>query len=172
MKATFAHGFWLVIEKVLRWSIHPRLRARIYGALGAQIGRNVRVYEVQLFNLATGFRNLRVDDDAHIGPGCKVDLAAPLVIGARSTLSPGVTILTHADPGKSHGSELARIYPPRFDGVSLGRDCWVGANATLLAGCRLGNRVVVGAASVVRDSIPDDSLAAGVPATVRKRLEF
>jgi acetyltransferase-like isoleucine patch superfamily enzyme len=172
MNAALAHGFWLIVEKILRWCVHPRLRARIFGLLGAKIGRNVRINEAQFFNHEKGFRHLALAADVHVGPGCRLDLAAPLVIGARTTVSPGVTILTHADPGSSHGSAIARLYPPRFVGVTIGSDCWIGANATILAGASLGDRVIVGAASVVRDANGSDRLVAGEPATVRKELRF
>jgi acetyltransferase-like isoleucine patch superfamily enzyme len=168
--AALAHGAWLLVEKLLRWCVHPRLRARLLGVLGASVGRNVRIYEVQLFNLEKGFSNLAVADDVHIGPGCRLDLAGPLRIGARSTLSPGVTILTHADAGASHGSALCALYPPRVEAVTIGSDCWLGANVTVLAGSALADRVVVAAGSVVIDDIPSNSMAAGVPARVRKTL--
>ena len=172
MGTSFAHGFWLIIEKLLRWCAHPRLRARLLAIFGARIGHNVRIYEVQLFNLEKGFTNLLIGDDVHIGPACRLDLCGPLVVGPRSTLSPGVTILTHADPGRSHGSVICKIYPPHTASVTIGADCWVGANATLLAGAVLGDRVVIGAGSVVRDAIPSESLATGAPATVKKNLDF
>jgi acetyltransferase-like isoleucine patch superfamily enzyme len=172
MNTALAHGCWLVLEKMLRWCINPRLRARVLALLGARIGRNVRIYEGQFFNLEKGFTLLTVADDVHIGPGCRLDLSAPLAIGARSTLSPGVTIMTHSDPGQSHHSAMCKLYPPSTEGIRIGSDCWIGANVTMLAGSALGDRVVVGAGSVVRDSIPSDSMAAGAPATVRKHLEF
>lgn len=171
MPASLVHGFWLVIERLLRWCVNPRWRARLIGLLGAKVGRNARIYECQLFNLDKGFARLSVGDDVHIGPGCRLDLAAPLAIGARSTLSPGVTVLTHADPGSSHGSWIAKRYPPTFDGSTIGTDCWIGANVTVLGGARIGDRVVIGAASVVRGEVPSDTLAAGAPATVRKHYE-
>ena len=49
--ASLAHGAWLLVEKWLRWCINPRLRARVLALLGARIGRNVRIYEVQIFSL-------------------------------------------------------------------------------------------------------------------------
>ena len=164
------HAFCLLAEKLLRWCVHPRLRARLLSLLGATIGRNVRIYEVQIFNLEQGFGNLHVADDVHIGPRCLLDLLAPLQIGTRSTLSPGVTILTHADPGTSHASRLASHYPARKAAVSIGSDCWLGANATVLAGVRLGDRSVIAAGAVVIDDVPEGEVHAGVPARLVKRL--
>lgn len=138
--------------------------------LGARIGQNVRIYEIQLFNLRLGFRNLQVGDDVHIGIGCRLDLEGPLIISARSTLSPGVTVLTHQDPGSAHGSRLLSLYPAYVKQTSIGSDCWIGTNAVLVAGTTLGNGVVVGAGGVVTSDLPDHVLAGGVPASIRRRL--
>ncbi|HET7301096.1 MAG TPA: acyltransferase, partial [Oleiagrimonas sp.] len=160
-------GTFLVLEKWLRWCINPRLRARFFGLLGAEIGNNVRIYEVQLFNLASGLNNLHLADDVHVGPGGRLDLEGPLRIGPRSTLSPGVTILTHADPGTSHHSALSERYPPHASGVRIGSDCWIGTNAVLLDGITIGDRSVVGAGAVVTRDIESDSLAVGIPARIK-----
>jgi len=164
------HGFCLLLEKMLRWCVHPRLRARLLRLLGASVGRNVRVYEIQLFNLEQGFRNLHLGDDVHVGPGCRLDLAGRLAIGDRTTLSPGVTILTHSDPGAAHGSRLAAWYPPRTNDVSIGADCWLGAGAIVLAGVRVGDLVAVGAGSLLTSDAPAAHVVAGVPAVVKKPL--
>jgi acetyltransferase-like isoleucine patch superfamily enzyme len=164
------HGGSLLIEKLLRWCIAPRLRARVLRLFGATIGNNVRIYEIQLFNLESGFTNLWLGDNVHIGAGCRLDLAGPLHIDQRSTLSPGVTILTHSDPGSSHGSKLAARYPPLTVGVTIGSDCWLGANATILAGVTINDLTVVAAGSVVTTSAPPGSLVAGVPAKVKRSI--
>lgn len=166
------HGGWLVVEKLLRWCINPRLRARFLGMFGAKVGRNVRVYEIKFFNLQTGFRNLSLAEDVHIGPGCRLDLAGALTIGARSTLSPGVTILTHNDPGASHGSRLAASYPPRLLEVSIGSDCWICANATILAGIKVNDLAVVAAGSIVTAEVPTGQVVAGNPARPKKAISI
>ena len=164
------HGVYLLLEKLLRWCVNPRLRAALLRMLGARIGNNVRIYEIQLFNLESGFGNLSVADDVHIGTGCRLDLAGPLHIGERSTLSPGVTILSHSDPGQSHGSKLAERYPPHTDGASIGADCWLGANSTVLPGVRINDLTVVAAGSVVTTESPSGSVVAGVPAKLKKPI--
>ncbi|MEO7621666.1 MAG: acyltransferase [Gallionella sp.] len=106
----------------------------------------------------------------HIGPGCRLDLAGSLAIGARSTLSPGVTILTHSDPGESHGSRLTASYPPCTAGVFIGADCWLGANATILSGVKINELAVVGAGSVVTKEVPGGYVVAGNPARTKKPI--
>jgi maltose O-acetyltransferase len=46
----------------------------------------------------------------------------------------------------------------------------LGGNVTVCPGVTIGNRCIIAAGSVVIHDIPDDSLAAGCPAVVKKRL--
>lgn len=164
------HGLFVLLEKMLRWAISPRVRARLLAMLGAQIGRNVRIYEIQLFNLKDGFRNLVVADDVHIGPGCRLDLEARLTIGDRTTLSPGVTVLTHQDPGSVHGIGLLEIYPPFTRATTIESDCWVGVNSTILAGVTVHHMSVIAAGSIVTADVLPHTLVAGAPARTKKSL--
>ncbi len=43
---------------------------------------------------------------------------------------------------------------------------WIGGSVTILSGVTVGNNVVIGAGAVVTKDIPDNCVAAGVPAKV------
>lgn len=48
----------------------------------------------------------------------------------------------------------------------IGNDVYIGCNATIVGGVRIGDRAVIAANSLVLSDVPDDSLAIGVPAKV------
>ena len=50
--------------------------------------------------------------------------------------------------------------------VTTGHDVWIGHNAIIMGGVRLGNGAVVAAGAVVLHDIPENSTAVGVPARV------
>lgn len=54
--------------------------------------------------------------------------------------------------------------------VHIGDDVWIGANATVLKGVRIGTRAVIAAGSVVTSHVPADALAGGVPCKVIRSL--
>lgn len=61
-----------------------------------------------------------------------------------------------------------------FDGVKknetiIGDDVFIGSDTMLVAPITLGDRSRTGAGSVVTKNIPEDSLAVGVPARIRKK---
>ena len=52
--------------------------------------------------------------------------------------------------------------------VYIGKNCWIGMNSIVLKGVHIGNNSVIGAGSVVVKNIPENCLAAGVPAKIIK----
>ena len=54
--------------------------------------------------------------------------------------------------------------------VSIGNNVWLGGNVTILPGVTIGDNCTIGAGSVVTRDIPSDSVAAGNPARVIKKL--
>ena len=54
--------------------------------------------------------------------------------------------------------------------VTIGEDTWLGGGCIICPGVTIGRRCIIGAGSVVVHDIPDDSLAAGNPAVVKRRL--
>lgn len=54
--------------------------------------------------------------------------------------------------------------------VVIRRGAWLGQNVVVLPGVTIGRGAVIGANSVVRDDVPDHTVAAGVPARVIREL--
>lgn len=54
--------------------------------------------------------------------------------------------------------------------VYVGADTWIGQNAVILPGTRIGRHCVIGANAVVRGDVPDFSVAVGAPARVVRRF--
>lgn len=157
-------GFYMVAEIALRYCISPALRARLLRLLGANVGSNVRVYECRFVNLDSGFRNLFLGDDVHVGNDCLIDLKGVVSIGRGTSLSPRVLVISHADPGSAHSSPILRRYPAEARGVKIGEYCWLGAGAVVLSGTRIGDRCVIGALALARGEIQGDATYVGVPA--------
>ena len=55
--------------------------------------------------------------------------------------------------------------------VIIGSDVWIGREALIRSGCRIGNGAIVGARSVVTREVPDYAVVAGSPARL-VRLRF
>lgn len=55
--------------------------------------------------------------------------------------------------------------------IKIGNDVYIGIRTIILPGVTIGNRCIIGAGSIVSKSIPDNSVAAGVPAKVIKTTD-
>ncbi len=54
--------------------------------------------------------------------------------------------------------------------IKIGKNCWLGNGAVVVAGVTIGDNVVVGANSVVTHSFPSNVIIAGAPAKIIREL--
>ncbi len=94
--------------------------------------------------------------------GNGIRIGCNVLIAANCTLAP--TNHAFADP-----EQLIREqgFQPSRGGIQIGDDVWIGANCVLLDGTNIGSGSVIGAASLLRSTLPPYCLAHGTPATVR-----
>jgi acetyltransferase-like isoleucine patch superfamily enzyme len=102
--------------------------------------------------------------------GCMLVAYSPLMIGEDclfgeySSIHDANHALTPLDmPIGQRGFTIAPI--------TIGRNVWVGAKATILPGVTIGENTVVGANAVVTRSLPANVLAVGSPAHVVRSLD-
>lgn len=89
-------------------------------------------------------------------------------IGKHTLIGPHCQFYTPQHPMDyvERREEKETAYP-----ITIGEDCWLGGNVVVCPGVTIGNRCIIAAGSVVTKDIPDDSLAAGVPAVVKRSLK-
>ena len=92
---------------------------------------------------------------------------ALITIGDYTLIGPNVQIYTPQHP---MGYMERRITQEYAYPVTIGKDCWIGGGAIICPGVTIGDRCIVAAGSVVTRDVPDDSLVAGNPAVVKKKL--
>lgn len=110
-----------------------------------------------------------------VGTGCRIYTrnfgSEPwlITIGDRVTVTSGVQFLTH--DGSTWLTRDAKGRRYRYARIQVGSDAFIGVNAILLPGVRVGSRVIIGAGSVVTKSVSDGLVVAGNPARVVGRFE-
>ena len=118
------------------------------------------------FNVDYGY-NVRVGENFYANHGCTILDANLVTIGKNCLLAPHVCISAATHPlnpqVRADGLELALP-------ITIGDNCWIGANATICPGVTLGNGVVVGAGAVVTKDMPDNVVCGGVPARILRRV--
>lgn len=92
-----------------------------------------------------------------------------ITLGSNVHITNGVKFITH-DGGtllfRKYVSDLEITKP-----ISVGNDVYMGNNVIILPGVTIGNKVVIGAGTIVTKDIPDNSVAVGVPARVIKTAD-
>jgi acetyltransferase-like isoleucine patch superfamily enzyme len=114
---------------------------------------------------------LHIGDDTRVGQNFIVGCAGRIYIGRQVLISANVyigdTIHRYDDPSRSVIEQ-----PLMRDGVvRIDDGAFIGINAVILPGVRVGRNAVVGAGSVVTRDVPSHSVVAGNPARVIKRYD-
>lgn len=129
------------------------------------IGKHSVVESYACINNAVG--DVVIGDHTRIGLHSTV--IGPVRIGSHVNLAQGITIsaLNHnfCDGGKRIDEQGVTTKE-----VIVEDDVWIGANAVVLPGVRIGSHSVIAAGAVVTRDVPPRSLAAGVPAQVKRKI--
>lgn len=87
-----------------------------------------------------------------------------VMIGNHCTITSGVVLLTHDGAGWLFTDELPSLQ--KFGSIEILDNCFIGINAVILPGVKVGPNSIVGACSVVTKDVPPGMVVAGNPASV------
>jgi acetyltransferase-like isoleucine patch superfamily enzyme len=139
---------------------------------GLRIGNNSGIYNGTFFDLGPSGEieignfcaivGAIVSCDSRVVIGDYTFIAHQVVIADRHAATPPAEV--------SAGSFVVRDWNDESS-ISIGTNAWIGARAVLLAGARIGDGAIVGAASVVNFEVPAYSIVAGNPARVVSKVQ-
>jgi acetyltransferase-like isoleucine patch superfamily enzyme len=145
-----------------------RLRATLLRMAGLSVGRGATI--IGRVWIAGGPRpraNLVIGRLTFVNDGVRFDTSAPIVIGQHVDIAHDVRFITSTH---EVGGEYRRAGRSRENAISVGDGAWIGAGAIVLPGVTIGEGSLVAAGAVVTKSVPANTLVAGVPAKVVRRL--
>lgn len=109
---------------------------------------------------------LRIGNGSYIGRFVQINAWRSVMIG-RDVLIADRVFISDADHRYDDPEIPIRCQGDEFSAeVSLGDGCWIGIGAVILPGVVIGRNAIVAANAVVTRSIPDRSVAGGVPARI------
>ncbi len=160
-------GLWDFVFQLLPYS---PLRIFWLRLGSAHIGKNSFIDRIHFINLdRLGLSGLTLGQDCYLGPLVVLDLADKITLENQVTISAKTIILTHHSVGLS-GHPLLKHYPKKTHHALAKQGSVLGVNSIILPGITIGKNSLVAAGSVVRQSVPNNVMVAGVPAQVKKKL--
>ena len=137
-----------------------RLLSRL---VGYRVDDTVRVFPP----LYTDFgKNLHIGRGVFINACCHFQDHGGVTLGDGCQVGHGVVFAT-----LNHFLEAARRKATYPAPITVGRNVWIGSNATILQGVTIGENAVVAAGAVVTRDVPPNTVVGGVPARVIKTFE-
>ncbi|USK57573.1 hypothetical protein LIS82_15185 [Cytobacillus solani] len=100
-----------------------------------------------------------------LNTGCSFQDRGGITIGDCSMIGMNVTIAT-----LNHGLSLETRNTTSPSPDIIGKNVWIGSNSTILPGVSIGDNSVVAAGAMVTKDIPENTVVAGVPAKVVKKI--
>jgi serine acetyltransferase len=154
----------------------------------ARLGRGAKLVEPQLIHVGygvtiganawlnakddrhDGMPTLRIGDGTYIGRFVQINAWQKVKIEDNVLIADRVFI-SDADHIYENTEVPIRLQGDHFKGaVILEEGCWIGIGAVILPGVTVGKHAIVAANAVVTKSVPDNTVAAGIPAKIIKYL--
>lgn len=111
-------------------------------------------------------KNIHIGKNVFFNTGCSFQDRGGIFIGDGTMIGMNVNIAT-----LNHGLSLDTrpiTYPAP---VRIGKNVWIGSNATILAGVTIGDGAIIAAGTLVNKDVPPMVVVGGMPAKVIKEIE-
>lgn len=161
----------------VKWLVNPFFHKKGKGAL---VRRKTRM-DVLPFNPFTLGAYSTIEDFAtvnngvgavHIGEHVRIGignvLIGPVRIGNNVIIAQNV-VMSGLNHNYDDVSLPISLQPVTTAEITVEDDCWIGANAVLTAGVRIGRHAVVAGGSVVTKDVPPFTVVGGNPARILKQ---
>ena len=125
-------------------------------------------------NCNINYSNVTIGNNSSIGKGCTfICSLAEIIIGDNVMFAPNVTVVTGGHRYDIVGKTMKEItnkekLPKNDRNVIFEGDNWIGTNAVILRGVRIGEGAIIGAGAVVTKDVPPYAIVGCNPAKVIK----
>lgn len=110
-------------------------------------------------------KNIHIGKNVFINAGCKFQDQGGIFIEDGALIGHNVVLATlnHVASPKDRGSMIPAP-------IRIGKNVWIGANATILPGVTIGDGAIVAAGAVLNRDVPENTVVGGVPAKVIRTI--
>lgn len=157
-------------------NVHLGGNVILRGSKSISIGNDVNIadnVEIAFWSNDSDKKSIVLNDEVCVAPGSMISCTNYVEIGQGCLLGVNVFI-TDNFHGKSTHDELE--IPPNSrvlyskGPVILGKNVWVGRNACIMPGVKIGDGAIIGANAVVTKDVEANTIVGGVPATLIRKI--
>lgn len=144
------------------WHSQEEVHALLSELFGRPVPDSLRVFPPFYSDFG---KNIHVGENVFINACCHFQDHGGVTLGDGCQIGHNVVFATlnHGQAPEDRGI----TYPAP---IVLGRNVWVGSNATILQGVTIGDNAIVAAGAVVTRDVPADIIVGGVPARPIKKI--
>lgn len=141
----------VILRKKVRLDDNCEIRSSksIQLGCGTQIGNGTAI-------ISTKTGTIDIHDHVFLNRNCTVVSCDKIEIGEGTAIGYNVVILDHDHYFVKEGTQPWNDI--KTAPVIIGKDVWIGANVTILAGTTIGDNAVIAAGSVIKGNIPKSQL--------------
>jgi len=121
-------------------------------------------------------KNIQVGTGCFVNYNCVFLDVCPITLEDNVWLGANVTLATPSHPFLAE-ERLCKEYPDGFHDLEYGKpitikkNCWICSSVTICGGVTVGENSIVAAGAVVTEDVPANSIVAGVPAKVIRKID-
>ena len=153
----------LVAEMNTGFHTEAEVREYLRQITGSEVDETVRVFPP--FNINYG-RKTTFGKGSFVNFGCTFLALGGITLGEGAFIAPHCVLATEYHP-EDPATRHSLLTKP----IVIGRNAWIGANATILAGVKVGENAIVAAGAVVSKDVPANTIVGGVPAKVIRMIK-
>ena len=153
----------LIAELNTGYHTPDEIRSLLERIWGQPLDSSVRMFPP----FYTAFGKLtRVGKEVFINFGCTFLDQGGITLEDGVFIGPEAKVIT-----ENHPEEPALRHTLSVKPVTIRRKSWIGAGAVILPGVTVGENAVVAAGAVVTKNVPDNTIVAGVPAKILRKIK-
>lgn len=156
-------GLWETVAKTIALSAQlnasltiDEIRERLSDITGNQIDKSTTIFIPFYTNFG---KHIKIGKNVFINHACSLLDLGGITIEDNVLIGPRVNLITENHP-INPGQRKSLI----VNSITIKKNAWIGAGATVLPGVTIGENSIIAAGAVVTKDVADNTIAGGVPA--------